>query len=75
MTQAQTMLQKYIEAEMAVLDGKEIKFNDRSLRMEDLPEIRAGRAEWEARVAAESAAAAKSTTTIGGRGFSLARFN
>jgi len=69
MTQAQQMLQKYLDAEAAVLDGRSITFNGRTLTMVDLVQIRAGRAEWERRVASERSA-------IAGRrsGHSLATF-
>ena len=54
---------------MAVLEGKEIIFAGRKQVMADLPQIRAGRLEWERRLAAQQNAAA------GGRpGYSLATF-
>lgn len=69
MTTAQQMLEKYMEAELAVLDGRSITFNGRTLTLVDLPQIRAGRQEWERRVNAETQAA------MGGRtGHSLATF-
>jgi hypothetical protein len=49
-TQIQSMLDKYLAAELAILDGKEVRFGERTLRMEDLAEVRRGRQEWEARV-------------------------
>ena len=55
MTQAESMVQKYIEAEVAVLEGRSISFSGRTLTMENLSEIRAGRLLWERRVAAEQA--------------------
>lgn len=58
MTQAQQMLQRYLDAEMAVLDGRSITFGGRTLTMADLDQIRSGRLEWERRVAAEQARAA-----------------
>lgn len=73
MTIANDMLQKYLAAELALLEGKEARFGDRSLRMEDLEQIREGRKEWERRVAAESARAAGGAT-FGGLGVSLANF-
>lgn len=51
---AAEMLALYISAEKAVLDGKTYKHADKIWTSEDLAEIRAGRREWEARVAAES---------------------
>ena len=79
MSQATEMLSAYLTAETALLQGKEARMGDRALRMEDLAEIRAGRKEWEQRVAAETAASSstgKATVgSIGGRGFSVARMD
>ncbi len=55
MTTATDMLQKYLAAEAAVLEGKEARIGDRVFRSEDLVQIIAGRREWEAKVAAEKA--------------------
>lgn len=74
MSTATAMLAKYLAAEQAILDGKEISFNDRKLRMEDLAEIRKGRIEWEQRVSAEGSATSKQPR-IGGLGFSVARMD
>ncbi len=52
-TQAQQMVERYIDAEMAVLDGKAVQFGGRTLTMENLNQIREGRKEWERRAAAE----------------------
>lgn len=69
MTRAQQMVDKYIEAEMAVLEGRSVTFGGRTLTMADLNQIRDGRKEWERRVATEA------TATHGGRaGYSLATF-
>ncbi|WP_395593078.1 primosomal replication protein PriB/PriC domain protein (plasmid) [Pseudomonas sp. B26140] len=65
---AQEMLDKYLEAEAAVLEGKEINFNGRKLVRADLPQIIAGRKEWERRVNALASAAR------GNPGYSLATF-
>lgn len=73
MTIATDMLAKYIAAETAVLEGKEVSLGERKLRMEDLASITAGRKEWERRVQNE-AATARGTPAIGGLGFSLASF-
>lgn len=54
-TTAQQMLDRYMQAELALLDGKTVQFGGRTLSMESLGEIRKGRMEWERRVAAESA--------------------
>ncbi|ERU47130.1 hypothetical protein Q090_06375, partial [Pseudomonas aeruginosa C51] len=50
---AQQMLDKYLEAEAAVLEGRTVIFNGRTHTMEDIEKIRAGRQEWERRAAAE----------------------
>lgn len=52
-TQAEQMLQRYMDAEMAVLEGKSVQFGGRTLTMENLSQIIAGRKEWERRVASE----------------------
>lgn len=65
---AQDMVDRYLEAEAAVLLGQEVIFNGRKQVMADLPAIRAGRAEWERRVAAQQAAALRRP------GYSLAQF-
>lgn len=74
MTQAQDMLNLYIQAESAVLTGQEFRLGDRTLRYADLAEIRKGRAEWQARRNAELALAS-GAPTIGGLGFSVARLD
>ncbi len=57
MTTATEMRDLYIAAEVAVLNGREFAWADgRRLSRVDLQEIRAGRKEWEARVASEAAA-------------------
>lgn len=53
MSTATEMLALYLAAEQAILAGKEFRFADRAVRREDLPEIRAGRQEWEQKAAAE----------------------
>ncbi len=52
------MLALYLAAETAVLKGQSYRFGERQLTRADLVEIRAGRQEWERKVAAEQAAAA-----------------
>lgn len=47
----EAMVQRYVEAEMAVLDGKSITFNGQQMSYENLSEIRKGRQEWERRLA------------------------
>jgi len=74
MSTATDMLAKYLAAEIALLEGKETKFGDRSLRMEDLPSIIAGRKEWELRVNSERAKA-NGVKSIGGLSTSVASFN
>lgn len=73
MTTATAMLAKYLAAEAAVLEGKEVSLGDRKLRMEDLASITAGRKEWEGRVAQETRAAI-GAPSIGGLSFALANF-
>jgi len=72
------MLDAYLAAELAVLAGKEARLSingvDRVVRREDLDMIRAGRQEWERKVAGMAAAAAR-RPTIGGLGYSLANFS
>jgi hypothetical protein len=67
MSTATEMLAAYLAAESKVLSGKVAKIGDRSFQLEDLPAIRAGRAEWEGRVAAEAGGAG--AQSIGGRPF------
>lgn len=74
MTTATDMLAKYLAAEQAILEGKEARLGDRLLKMEDLAEVRKGRQEWEARVAAESRKAA-GTPALGGATFAVARMD
>lgn len=64
----QQMVAKYLQAEMDVLEGKTTIFGGRTLTMADLPDIRAGRLEWERRVSTQAA------QVRGGRGYSLASF-
>lgn len=68
------MLAKYLEAEQAILAGKTITFQGRSMGMENLNEIRTGRREWEQRVAQE-ARRSVGRPSIGGMSFSVASFN
>lgn len=74
----QQMLDAYLAAELAVLAGKEARLNingvERTFRREDLDMIRAGRAEWEAKVA-QAAAVAVGAPRIGGLGFAVANFS
>lgn len=51
-TQAREILQRYINAEQEVLEGRSVTFGGRTLSMESLGEIRKGRQEWERKVAA-----------------------
>jgi hypothetical protein len=75
---AQQMLGFYMEAEVALLQGKSVRFNDgnvdRMLTREDLEWIQKGRREWEARVSA-AARIASGAPTFGGLGFSVARLD
>lgn len=73
MSTATQMLSNYLAAEAAVLEGKTISFQGRTMGMEDLDKITAGRKEWEQRVAAEQRTGS-GCRTIGGMAFSVARF-
>lgn len=66
-TTSQQMVERYLEAELAVLDGKTVTLAGRTLGMENLAEIRKGRQEWEARVTSERGGST-------GRAHSLASF-
>lgn len=72
MSLATDMVAAYLAAETAVLLGKSVTVEGRIYASEDLAAIRKGRQEWEARVAAEQAAAA-GKQTLGGLSFSHAR--
>lgn len=78
MPTAQEMLDKYLVAEQAVLEGQRVRFNDGAteqwLDMSDLEFIQRGRREWEAKASAAAARAAKAAT-IGGLGYSVARMD
>lgn len=74
MTTATDMLAKYLEAEAAILDGKEVRLADRMVRLEDLEWVQKGRREWESKVSSEQARAA-GVQRVGGLTFSLARFD
>jgi len=69
MSTATDMLSLYIEAEKAVLSGKEFMMNGRRLVREDLAQIRQGRQEWQRAVNAEQA-----RSNGGSASFSLAEF-
>lgn len=64
----EAMIQRYIDAEMAVLEGKSVTFNGQQMAMENLSAIRQGRQEWERRLAALAA------RRRGNPGYKLARF-
>jgi hypothetical protein len=74
MSTATDMLTKYLDAEVAILQGKEVRIGDRTFRYEDLAVVQQGRREWEARARAE-ARNASGANTIGGLGFSVARMD
>jgi hypothetical protein len=71
MTIATDMLAAYLAAESAILLGKTVQFQGRTVGFESLAEIRKGRAEWERRVATERNGGA----AFGGLSFSVARFD
>lgn len=58
MSTATDTLAAYQAAEIAILQGQAYRFGDRQLTMVNLPEIQAGRREWERRVSNENAATA-----------------
>lgn len=70
MSTATDMLDLYVAAEKAVLRNQSYTINGRSLTRADLPEIRAGRQEWERKVAAEQA-----SSKGGSAAFSVADFS
>lgn len=72
MSDATDMLAAYKTAELALLKGQTYKFGDRQLTLANLPEVQAGRREWERRVAQETASA---TGIVTGPGVRLARFD
>lgn len=50
---AEEMVQIYLQAEVELVEGgKDVQINGRRMTMAELPQIRAGRLEWEGRVAA-----------------------
>lgn len=75
---AQAMVAAYTEAEKQILLGKEVRLGgagtERWFKHEDLPQIRAGRKEWQGVVAGLQHAGA-GTPTFGGRTFSVADFS
>jgi len=79
LAQAQLTLAQYVAAEEAVLQGKEVRYSppnggaDRTWRSEDLQQIRAGRQEWERKVA-DLQAAANRVPTLGGIRYGVASF-
>lgn len=56
MSTASEMLQKYLDAESAVLEGKTVRFGEKLVTLEDLEWIQKGRREWETRVSVETSA-------------------
>ncbi len=66
MTDAQVMLDLYLQAEKDVLAGKNVTFRGETVGMEDLDSIRSGRKEWQRVVSDQS---------NGGKPYSLASFS
>lgn len=64
--QIQQMIDAYLAAELDLLAGKTTTINGKTMTMENLQEIRAGRLEWERRLTA---------TTRPRGGYGLASFN
>lgn len=78
LAEAQTQLAAYMDAELACLDGQEVRLTtpngqDRTLTMADLREIRRGQGYWRREVA-RLTALANGQPTIGGMTFSSANF-
>ena len=67
-TDIESIIQRYTDAEITVLDGKSITFNGQQMTLENLSEIRKGRQEWERRLASLLA------QRHGRPGYKLARF-
>lgn len=67
--QTQRMLQRYLDAELEILDGKTVTFSGRTLTMVDLGDIQKGRQEWERKLTQLQRAAR------GGKPYKLASFN
>lgn len=65
MSTATEMRDLYVAAETAVLKGQSYRMGERMLTLADLEQIRAGRREWEGRVALEAAAAGNSGGPLG----------
>ena len=76
MTTATDMLQKYIDAETAILQGQTVRFStgsgDRLLTRANLAEVQAGRREWSRIVDRETAA---NLATSAGNSLSSARYS
>lgn len=66
--QIKEILDEYIKAELAVLQGKSVTLNGQSMTMENLSEIRKGREEWQRQYTQSSDARRRSP------GYKLARF-
>ncbi|NQD78602.1 hypothetical protein HP436_00210 [Pseudomonas sp. CrR14] len=69
LVQTQHMLQRYLDAELEILDGKTVTFSGRTLTMVDLADIQKGRQEWERKLAQLQRAGR------GGKPYKLASFN
>lgn len=54
MSTATDMLQKYLDAETAILSGQTVRFGERLLTRANLIEVQQGRREWERKVSAET---------------------
>ena len=67
-TDIESIIQRYTDAEIAVLDGKSITFNGQQMTLENLSEIRKGRQEWERRLSSLN------NQRRGRPGYKLARF-
>ncbi|WFF18046.1 hypothetical protein P5P93_25985 [Klebsiella pneumoniae] len=68
-TDIESIIQRYTDAEIAVLEGKSVTFNGQQMTLENLSEIRKGRQEWERRLASLLAQRNRRS------GYKLARFS
>lgn len=62
MSTATDMVELYIQAEKDVLEGKTVQMDGRTMTLEDIGSIRAGRKEWESRVTNEAISASGQTS-------------
>lgn len=54
MPSALDMYNKYLDAEIKILDGQSVRFGDRVLTRANLAEVQKGRAEWQRKLKGKS---------------------